>query len=518
MTEKKGLALHWRIVIGMVAGIAVGILAVYIDSLNRSEVPEGTNLVKSNTEFQVKIDGKAESVKEEQSPQHGTSVTFVGKNELVTVVYTPEKDYQGNDSVVLNIKRPSGTTETHTIKFQVEAESYSFSRLVVDWIKPFGTIFINLLKLIAIPLIVASLIKGISDLNDISNLSALGGRTVVLYLFTTVVSVTLGLCIVNVVKPGNSFSDETKASLTSGFEKDAEEKITAAKDQKSKGPLQALVDVVPDNIFNASTGNGNMLKIIFFVLFFGVALLMIKPEDAQPVKHFFTGLNSVILKMIDLIMLMAPFGVFALLAAQVVATPSLDVLYGLLSYSICVVAGLATLVFVFYPSLVVLFGGRSYTEFFRGISPAQLLAFSTSSSAATLPVTMECVEDNLGVRKEVSSFVLPIGATVNMDGTSLYQAVAAVFIAQALGVELTLSDQMVIVLTATLASIGSAAVPGAGIVMLVIVLGSIGVSEKGIALIFAVDRILDMCRTVVNVTGDATVSLLVNRAREKSSK
>lgn len=384
--------------------------------------------------------------------------------------------------------------------------------LVTDWIKPFGTIFINSLKLIAVPLIVASLIKGVSDLQDISKLSAMGGRTIGLYLFTTVIAVSIGLLVVNVGRPGASITEETRLSLVEDFKAAAATKIEAAADQKKKGPLQPLVDLVPGNIFAAASDNGNMLQVIFFVVFFGIGLILVPDEKAKPVKDFFDGLNEVILKLIDVIMLAAPYGVFALLAALVVDTTSWDIFLALLRYSACVLVGLGSMVFIVYPLLVKTFTGKSYGEFLRGISPAQMLAFSTSSSAATLPVTMERVEEHLGVDKEVTSFVLPIGATVNMDGTSLYQAVAAVFIAQAFGMELGLDKQLNIVITATLASIGSAAVPGAGMVMLVIVLGAIGVPEAGLALIFAVDRLLDMCRTTVNVTGDAAVAMLVGKS------
>jgi Na+/H+-dicarboxylate symporter len=340
----------------------------------------------------------------------------------------------------------------------------------------------------------------------------MGGRTIALYLFTTVVAICVGLLVVNIAGPGRGVTESTRDGLIKDFTEKANTKIAAAASQKESGPLQPLVDVVPDNIFKAATSNGEMLKVIFFVIFFGIGLILVPAEKAKPVKDFFDGLNEVILKMIDLIMLTAPFGVFALLAGLVVDTPSLDLFVALLKYSVCVFAGLAFMVFVFYPSLVRFVTGRSYGSFMKGISPAQLLAFSTSSSAATLPVTMERVEEHLGVKREVSSFVLPIGATVNMDGTSLYQAVAAVFIAQAFGMDLGLEKQLTIVVTATLASIGSAAVPGAGMVMLVIVLGAIGVPEQGLALIFAVDRVLDMCRTTVNVTGDATVAMLVAKS------
>lgn len=387
--------------------------------------------------------------------------------------------------------------------------------VIVDWVKPFGTIFINALKLIAVPLIIASLIKGISDLKDISKLSQMGGRTIGAYIFTTFVAVILGLVLVNLIQPGSSISDETRAQLMAEFAGDAEAKIDLAEKQKDAGPLQALVDLVPSNIFGAAADNGNMLQVIFFVIFFAIGLILIPEEKARPVKAFFDGLNEVVLKLIDLMMLYAPIGVFGLMAALVAEAPSADIFIALLRYSFTLLLGLAILIFIFYPFLVRLFTGKSLRFFLNGIAPAQLLAFSTSSSAATLPVTMERVQEHLGVDEEVASFVLPIGATVNMDGTSCYQAVAAVFIAQTFGMDLSLSQQLGIVLTASLASIGAAAVPSAGLVMLVIVLGQAGIPEAGLALIFAVDRPLDMCRTVTNVTGDATVSMIVAKSLGK---
>ena len=387
------------------------------------------------------------------------------------------------------------------------------SRLITDYVKPFGTIFINGLKLIAIPLILASLIKGVSDLKDLSRLSQMGLRTIITYVFTTLMAVSIGLLVVNAVAPGEQISEQTRNDLVEAYGGEAEKKQEQAERQIEAGPLQALVDLVPSNIVGAASNNGNMLQVIFFALFFGISLIMIPEASATPVKAFFDGLNDVILKMIDLIMALAPYGVFALMAALVVEAPSADLFSALLWYALCVVLGLVLLVVVYL--IIIRFVLKcSPMAFIRGIAPAQLLAFSTSSSAATLPVTMECVEEELGVRKEVASFVLPIGATINMDGTSLYQAVAAVFIAQAFGMDLDFATQMGIIATATLASIGSAAVPGAGMVMLIIVLGQAGIPEAGLALIFAVDRPLDMCRTVINVTGDAMVSLWVNRAQE----
>jgi len=386
--------------------------------------------------------------------------------------------------------------------------------LVQDWVKPFGTIFINSLKLIAVPLILGSLIKGVSDLKDISKLSKMGGKTILIYILTTVMAVSIGLFLVNTVKPGNSISEKTRTELVGSYSQSTQKYKDEAESQKQSGPLQALVDLVPDNIIGASSKNKNMLQVIFFSIFFGVGLILIPESKSKPVKDFFDGFNEVILKMIDLIMLAAPYGVFALLAALIVESPSADLFMALGWYAITVVLGLFLMV-VLYIFLVYIFTGKKPKYFINGISPAQLLAFSTSSSAATLPVTMERVSEHLGVEEEVSSFVLPIGATINMDGTSLYQAVAAVFIAQAFGMDLSFGVQLGIVATATLASIGSAAVPGAGMVMLVIVLAQAGIPEAGLALIFAVDRPLDMCRTVVNVTGDATVSMIVAKTEGK---
>lgn len=391
-------------------------------------------------------------------------------------------------------------------------------QFIQDWIKPFGTIFINSLKLIAIPLIVASLIKGVSDLNDIRQLSKMGTRTIGLYLISTVLAISIGLFLVNIINPGGFIEESTREDMMARSAVEAGSTINNADATKSRGPLSALVDVIPDNIVAAASSNGNMLQIIFFVIFFGIGLILIEPERAKPVKDFFDGFNEVILKMIDVIMLFAPYGVFALLATLMAEAPSTDVFIALGAYALTVIFGLAILIAIVYPSVVKVFTGMSFKDFFNGIAPAQLLAFSTSSSAATLPVTMERVEEHLGVQKDVTAFVCPVGATINMDGTSLYQGVAAVFIAQVFGNDLTLADQLVIVLTATLASIGTAAVPGAGVLMLVIVLESIGVNPAGIALILAVDRPLDMLRTVVNVTSDSTVAILVAKSLGKLGK
>ncbi len=377
------------------------------------------------------------------------------------------------------------------------------------WIKPWGVIFVNFLKLIAVPLVFASLVKGVASLSDISSLSRIGGKTIVFYLSTTIVAVTIGLLLVNTVKPGSNFDKDT-IILSSVSQDGANAKITTAEVVNKSGPLQFMVDIVPVNFFSSASNNRNMLQIIFCAILFGIAMVMLSKEKTIYIKGFFDGLNDIILQIVDLIMLLAPYGVFALLGGLVVDFgASISLFIALAKYSFTVILGLLLMAFLVYPLILRIFTKVSYFDFFRGISPAQMLAFSTSSSAATLPVTMERCEEHIGVSEEISSFVLPLGATINMDGTSVYQAVAAVFIAQVFGIELELYQQLTIVLTATLASVGAAAVPGAGMVMLVIVLGAINVPAEGLALIFGVDRILDMIRTVVNVTGDATVATVV---------
>ena len=389
------------------------------------------------------------------------------------------------------------------------ASKYGLIDFTDNWIKPWGEIFVNLLKLIAVPLVFASLIKGVASLSNISKLSRIGGKTIAIYLTSTVIAVSIGLILVNTVKPGDGF-DKESVTKTEQIEEGASKKIAAAENVKEEGPLQFLIDIVPTNIFESASKNRNMLQVIFFAILFGIAMVMLPDEKTTYVKGFFDGINDIILQIVDIIMMSAPYGVFALLAGLVVDFgASAELFIALAKYSATVIVGLLLMIFLVYPIILRLFTKVKYLDFFKGISPAQMLAFSTSSSAATLPVTMERCEEHIGVSEEVSSFVLPLGATINMDGTSLYQAVAAVFIAQAFGIELDMGQQLTIVLTATLASIGAAAVPGAGMVMLVIVLGAIGVPAEGLALIFGVDRLLDMLRTVVNVTGDATVATVV---------
>ena len=392
---------------------------------------------------------------------------------------------------------------------------FGISNTITNWVMPFGTIFVKMLKLVAVPLILVSLISGISNLRDTAKLSRIGGKTFSIYILTTVLAIIIALFLANIVQPGKAFPEEKTIELREKYASEATMKINNAEKVENSGPLQMMVDVVPDNFFFAASNNKNMLQIIFFAILFGVALIMIPENKGAPVKKIFDGINEIIIKIVEIIMEYAPIGVFALLAGLIVDLAGDDpnniiiTLKPLIIYAITVLVGLATMVFIFYPSILYFITKIGYKNFFKAIFPAQMLAFSTSSSAATLPLTMKRVKKNLNVSEEVTSFVCPLGATINMDGTSIHQAISAVFIAQAFGQDLTIADQLVIIVTATLSSIGAAAVPGAGLIMLVIVLGAVGIDPQGLALIIAIDRPLDMCRTIVNVTGDATVASIV---------
>ena len=433
-----------------------------------------------------------------------------------------------------------------------------WNEFTIRWIDPFGMIFIRLLKFIAVPLVLFSIIGGVSGLKDVSKLGRLGWKTLLAYMTTTLLAVGIGLTLVNIVKPGTHIDDEQRIKNRLSYEVwlqendidatqdglnflsdpkyaaylseaqaaeqvtspklDLEKKMKTVAVQKESSPLKFIVEMVPDNIFASLSGNGLMLQVIFFAIFFGITLVLIPEEASAPIINLINGMNSIFLKMVDLVMKAAPFFVFCLLAgvvAKMADSPQevFEIFKGLGSYSLTLFSGLFLLTFVVYPLIVKsLVSKMSFKDFFKNISPAQFLAFSTSSSAATLPVTMECVEENVGVPKSISSFVLPIGATVNMDGTSMFEGVAVVFLAQLHFIDLTIAQQLTIVFTAAAASIGSAAVPSAGLIMMIMVLQSVGLNPAWVAIIFPVDRILDMCRTVVNVTGDMVVSTLIAKS------
>ena len=399
--------------------------------------------------------------------------------------------------------------------YGVIAAVTGWTEFTANWIAPFGTIFLRLLLLVAVPLVVASLVTGVASLSDLNKLSRIGGKTIVIYLGTTLVALVIGLTLVNALTPGETVPEALRTRLAETYQSDVAEREVVAQGTRARRPLQPLVDLVPENFLGAATDNRNMLNIVFVALLVGVALIMVPKEQAKPLLDFFESLNAVIVKVVELVIAFAPLGVFALIADTVTSVAGDDpsdvgqLLAALGLYTFTALLGMAIHVLFTYSILLKLFTPIGARQFFSALVPAQLVAFSTSSSAATLPVTMKNAQNNLGVSEEVASFVLPLGATINMDGTALYQAVAAVFIAQALGIPLDLGAQLTIVLMALLASIGTAAVPSAGVVMLIIILEAIAIPTEGIALILGVDRIIDMCRTTRKVTGGAAVATVV---------
>ena len=399
--------------------------------------------------------------------------------------------------------------------YGIAAALFGWAGFTEDWIVPFGTIFMNSLKFIGVPLVLGSLVTGVASLSDIKTLSRIGGKTIAIYVTTTAIAVTIGLVLVNVISPGDQIPAELQAELRESYSGDVEAGGAQLTVTRERGPLAVLVDLVPENFFAAASENRNMLQVVIIAIVIGIGLVQLEEEKARPLIDLFDSLANLVIRLVDLIMLMAPLGVFALIAGTITAVAGDDpsriaqLLGALALYLVTVLAGLALHVTFTYGSMLRFFTPLDFRTFLKGIAPAQLIGFSTSSSGATLPVTMERVEEKLGVPDKVSSFVLPLGATINMDGTAVYQAVAAVFIAQSLGIDLGIGAQLTIILTAVMASIGTPALPGAGIVMLMIVLEAVGVPSAGIALVLGLDRILDMIRTAANITGDATVSVVI---------
>jgi Na+/H+-dicarboxylate symporter len=371
-------------------------------------------------------------------------------------------------------------------------------------VKPVGTAFIRLIKMVVIPLIFASLLVGAASLGDLRKLGRIGGKTLAFYFSYYIVAVALGLFLANAFQPGRNIPASVQAELKANFGETADAQALRAGDRP--GIVEMLIDIIPDNP-GESFVKADMLQIIFLALFMGIVVSLLDKDRMRPVLAFFEGVNEVMIKIVELVIKIAPYAVFALIAS-VVGTFGVDILMSLLRYCAVVLGGLALLA-ASYPAVVMLFTKFPYLKFWKGVTKAQLIAFSTSSSSATLPVSMECAEDNLGVSKQVSSFVLPLGATINMNGTALYQGVTAVFIAQVYGMNLGLGDQLTIVLTATLASIGTAGAPAMGVLMLIIVLKQVGIPLEGIALILGVERILDMARTTMNVTGDIAAAAVI---------
>jgi len=393
-----------------------------------------------------------------------------------------------------------------------------WENFVHDWVAPWGTIFMRLLKLIAVPLVLVSLIMGVINLKDIRNLSRIGLKTIVIYICTTIIAVSIGLGMVSLIKPGKTFPKDRQTEFVERYQQTVTERELQMQQVKDESPLQFFVDMVPENVFQALGDNSKMLQIIFFALLFGVALVVVGPSKVPSVVRFFQQLNLVLLKIIDFIMAFAPIGVFALMAALIVDYAGDAGIFSALGlYALTVALALAVIIVFIYPFIMRVFGKRTVKQFFNAAAPVQMLAFTTSSSAATLPLTMERTQKHLGVSEEVSSFVLPVGVTINMDGTSCYQAVAAVFLAQVLGLDLTFGQMLLILATATISSIGTPGIPGGSIVMLMIVLDSVGIPIEGLALILGIDRPLDMLRTMVNVTGDMTVSCVVDEGNKKET-
>lgn len=394
--------------------------------------------------------------------------------------------------------------------------SFGQGEVVQLWIKPWGNIFIRMLQLIAVPLVLVSLIKGVTGIEDIRRFSQIGLKALLIYMSTTVCAILVGLALVLSVKPGNFVDAAVASQMKESYQHVVNEKMSAAESTSEQGPLSFLNDIVPDNLFAASSNNSKMLQVIFFAIFFGIAAISLPKEKTKAVLKVVDSLYDIILKMVDYIIRFAPYGVFALMAALVADNSSnLSIFAALGMYTLTVIVGLLLLIFVFYPLLVHLFTRIQTKHFIRSMYPVQLLAFTTSSSAATLPLNMETTERDLGISKEITSFVLPVGTTINMDGTSCYQAIAVVFIAQVMHIHLGWSELIAIVLLTTISSIGTPGIPGGSYVILTMVLSSVGIPADGLALILGVDRPLDMLRTSVNVTGDATVASIIDKPRTK---
>ncbi len=373
---------------------------------------------------------------------------------------------------------------------------------IVSFLRPVGTAFMRLIKMVIVPLVFASLLVGVASLGDIRKLGRLGGKTLGLYLGTTAIAVTIGLVVAHVLSPGSYVDQGSRAALQAEFESAASSRAQAAAEAPST--IDNILRIIPENPIG-SLASGDMLQIIFFAVFFGVALTLLDDKEGRPVVTFFDRVQHAMIVVIHIVMMLAPYGVAALLA-DVVGTSGISLLGALLAYAVAVLIGLFAHAAITYGGLVRLVARLPLGGFLRAARPAQLIAFSTSSSSAALPVTMECAEENMGISNSTSSFVLPLGSTVNMDGTALYQGVAAVFIAQVFQIDLTLGQQLGIVFTATMASVGAAGVPGAGMVTLAMVLTSAGIPAVGVALILGMDRLLDMFRTMINVTGDLAVT------------
>lgn len=385
------------------------------------------------------------------------------------------------------------------------------SKFAIDANRFIGRLFIRCLQFIAVPIVLFSLIAGAASLGDVRKLGRIGGKTLLIFMTTTALAIVVGIGLSQAVKPGTYVGEESKARLMSQYAAEAGKKASEGQERaKTMTAWDQLLDTVPSNPM-AALATGQMIQVVTFALVLGAALTVIPRHRSKPVIDVCEALTEAITAIVQAVMALAPYAVFTLIC-PIIATTGVDVLGALGVYAGVVVAGLALINFGLYPLMLSIMTPSSnrigFSRFFRAMGPAQMLAFSSSSSNATLAVNMQCAK-KLGVPDDIVSFVLPLGATINMNGTALYQAVVAVFLAQLYGIPLTLGDQAMIVLTATLVSIGSAGVPGASVVLMVVVLQSINVPPEGISVILGLDRILDMCRTVVNTGGDAMTAAVV---------
>ena len=484
----KNIPLHLKIIIALILGTIFGVIF---------SVPTHEIIIT------FKEDSKQSTVNVESwdeisfwDDEH--ELVNFNKNEQVPIIKFFEKNFE-KSTIHMYVNKGSDTKSYHNVLKIQKKET------IATIIKPIGTLFIRLLSFIAIPLVVASLVIGAASLGDVRKLGRIGGKTFLIYIITTAVAISIGLGVANIIEPGKKIDPQTKERLLGTYHDDKSGDVA---ESINIDVVDFLVNIVPKNPIEALT-KGSMLQIVFFSVMFGLTLTFIEKDKSKPVIDFFEGVSATMIKMVDIIMLLAPYGVFALIAATI-ASFGFDILSTLVWYTFAVIFGLLIQTTFVYAGLVKFMGGMRVMDFFKGVRNAQAIAFSTSSSAATLPITIDCVEKNLGVKKEISGFVLPLGATINMDGTALYQGVAAVFIAQVYGFDLGVTEQLTIVLTAVLASIGTAPVPGVGLIMLIMILNAINVPGEGIALILGVDRILDMLRTVTNVTGDSAVTVAIN--------
>lgn len=490
--------LHNQILIALIAGALFGsifnVSRTSLIVLHRADNEIQTSIIKDWNKFAII-----------STDQDHDSLVFRSHQQLEIIKYF-DKIFSPSKNITIIVEYPSQNdlNESQHIKKINNVISIKKENTIATGIKWLGDIFIRLLNMIAVPLVLASLIVGAASLGDIKKFARIGGKTISFYIITTLIAISIGLITANILQPGLRMNQETKERLLSVYSKDVETKLINAEGYNF---LDEIVKIIPRNPFSA-IANAEMLQIVLFALILGLVLSLIPKTKGETAIKFFDAISEAMIKLVDLIMIYAPIGVFALISATV-GEFGFEILQTLVWYVIAVLIGLMLQTFGVYSLIVKFFGKIKVISFYKGIRKAQTIAFSTSSSAATLPVNMECCQENLGVSKSITSFVLPLGATINMDGTALYQGVAAVFIAQVFGMDLNFMQQLTIVLTATLASIGTAPIPGVGIIMLIIVLKSVGIPEEGVALILGIDRILDMCRTITNVTGDAAVSVAV---------